>query len=138
MNHRLKQLYPLLPGLWLMAAGCLQAELISPAITKSNTLVISTVSVAGKTIPLLNHSEEVRLGPFPENIVFRFGPATNFPQPAERLRFKLAGYDNDWREGGGPDVVGDTVRWFVPVEEVDDADDEVAWRAEVANRRCGG
>jgi len=44
----------------------------------------------------------------------------------------------DWREGGGPDVVGASVRWFVPVDELDDADDEVAWRIEVANRRCRG
>lgn len=42
----------------------------------------------------------------------------------------------DWRDGGGPDVVRDTIRWFVPVDEIDDADDEVAHRLEVANRRC--
>jgi hypothetical protein len=42
----------------------------------------------------------------------------------------------DWRDGGGPDVVGDAVRWFVPTGELDDADAEVARRLEVANRRC--
>lgn len=42
----------------------------------------------------------------------------------------------DWRDGGGPDVVGATVRWFVPTAELDEADDEVARRLEVANRRC--
>ena len=130
MNHRLKQLYPLLPGLWLMAAGCLQAELISPGITKSNTLVISTVSVAGKTIPLLNHSEEVKLGPFPENIVFRFGPATNFPQPAERLRFKLAGYDNDWREGGG--------EMFLAIRFYNDLGDQIGQTAFKAHGASAG
>ena len=44
----------------------------------------------------------------------------------------------DWREGGGPDVVHDVVRWFVPAAELDDADAEVARRLEVANRRCVG
>ncbi len=42
----------------------------------------------------------------------------------------------DWREGGGPDVVRDTVRWFVPSAELDDADAEVSRRLEVANQRC--
>jgi len=42
----------------------------------------------------------------------------------------------DWRQGGGPDVVGATVRWFVPTTEVDQADGEVSRRLEVANRRC--
>ena len=43
----------------------------------------------------------------------------------------------DWLDGGGPDVMGDTVRWFVPVAEFDAADAEVAARLAVANRRCG-
>jgi len=42
----------------------------------------------------------------------------------------------DWVEGGGPDVVGRTVRWFVPTSLVDSADTEVGHRLEVANRRC--
>ena len=42
----------------------------------------------------------------------------------------------DWRHGGGPDVVRDTVRWFVPADELDDAEAEVSRRLEVANRRC--
>jgi hypothetical protein len=42
----------------------------------------------------------------------------------------------DWRQGGGPDVVGATVRWFVPTAELDGADREVSRRLEVANRRC--
>jgi len=42
----------------------------------------------------------------------------------------------DWRDGGGPDVVRDTIRWFVPAGELDDADAEVARRLAVANQRC--
>jgi hypothetical protein len=44
----------------------------------------------------------------------------------------------DWTDGGGPDVVGGTVRWFVPSSSLDDADAEVDRRLEVANRRCCG
>ena len=43
----------------------------------------------------------------------------------------------DWRDGAGPDVVRDTIRWFVPAGEFDAAEAEVARRLEVANRRCG-
>jgi len=42
----------------------------------------------------------------------------------------------DWVDGGGPDVVGRTVRWFVPSTSIDDAEAEVAQRLDVANRRC--
>ncbi len=42
----------------------------------------------------------------------------------------------DWVDGGGPDVVGRSVRWFVPSASIDDADAEVARRLDVANRRC--
>ncbi len=44
----------------------------------------------------------------------------------------------EWTQGGGPDVVAGTVRWFVPVENMDDADAEVGHRLDVANRRCFG
>ena len=35
-------------------------------------------------------------------------------------------------------MVGSTVRWFVAVDKVEDADAEVAHRLDVANRRCFG
>jgi hypothetical protein len=44
----------------------------------------------------------------------------------------------DWVDGGGPDVVGSSVRWFVPSASLEDADAEVARRLEVANQRCAG
>jgi hypothetical protein len=43
----------------------------------------------------------------------------------------------DWVEGGGPDVEGAVVRWFVPADRLADAEQEVARRLEVANLRCG-
>jgi len=41
----------------------------------------------------------------------------------------------EWVEGGGPDVMDAAVRWFVPGDEVDDADAEVRHRLSVANER---
>jgi|SRR5271157_2266252 len=41
----------------------------------------------------------------------------------------------DWIEGGGPDVVDGTVRWFVPSASVDNAEAEVTHRLQVANGR---
>ncbi len=41
----------------------------------------------------------------------------------------------DWMMGGGPDVMGSVVRWFVPIEEIENADVEVKHRLEVANER---
>jgi hypothetical protein len=42
----------------------------------------------------------------------------------------------DWIDGGGPDVVAGTVRWFVPTASLDNAGVEVAHRLELANLRC--
>ena len=41
----------------------------------------------------------------------------------------------DWVQGGGPDVEGDVIRWFVPTSYLDDADAEVVQRVETANTR---
>jgi hypothetical protein len=39
--------------------------------------------------------------------------------------------------GGGPDVIGAVVRWFVPTGEIENADAEVRHRLSVANQRFG-
>jgi len=41
----------------------------------------------------------------------------------------------EWVEGGGPDVIGTVVRWFVPSGEIENADAEVRHRLSVANER---
>jgi len=43
---------------------------------------------------------------------------------------------DEWSDGGGPDVFGAAVRWFVPLAELDAADDEVRRRLAVANVRA--
>jgi len=42
----------------------------------------------------------------------------------------------EWVRGGGPDVIGTVIRWFVPTSHIDDADAEVRYRVSVANNRC--
>jgi hypothetical protein len=41
----------------------------------------------------------------------------------------------EWVRGGGPDVIGTVIRWFVPTSHIDDADAEVLYRVSVANKR---
>lgn len=43
----------------------------------------------------------------------------------------------EWVIGGGPDVLNDTVRWFVPAKQIQDADAEVRHRLFMANGRFG-
>lgn len=42
---------------------------------------------------------------------------------------------DEWVLGGGPYVIRDVVRWFLPVDEIESADDEVRRRLLVANER---
>jgi len=55
--------------------------------------------------------------------------------------FQLASSDRhgslEWVKGGGPDVMDTVVRWFVPGEEIENADAEVRHRLSVANQRFG-
>jgi hypothetical protein len=41
----------------------------------------------------------------------------------------------EWVFGGGPDVLLDSVRWFVPAKEIESADTEVRHRLNMANGR---
>ncbi|MGP8060057.1 MAG: hypothetical protein ACLP9C_10515 [Acidimicrobiales bacterium] len=43
----------------------------------------------------------------------------------------------EWVQGGGPDVIGSVVRWFVPGAEIESADAEVRRRISMANERFG-
>lgn len=43
----------------------------------------------------------------------------------------------EWVLGGGPEVMLDVVRWFVPGNEVENADAEVRHRLYMANGRFG-
>ena len=43
----------------------------------------------------------------------------------------------EWVQGGGPEVMFDVVRWFVPASEIESADAEVRHRLSMANGRFG-
>ena len=43
----------------------------------------------------------LRLAPGPRRLEFRFGPTPDAAEQPLRLRFKLEGFDPDWREAGG-------------------------------------
>jgi len=42
---------------------------------------------------------------------------------------------SEWVKGGSPDVIGAAIRWFVPRDEVENAEAEVQHRLNVANER---
>jgi len=44
----------------------------------------------------------------------------------------------EWALGGGPYVIRDVVRWFVPADEIESAEAEVVHRLHIANERCRG
>src|SRR5215469_6536574 len=75
----------------------------------TNSLVMRSVAVNGKTIPFVGH-DPVNLGPFPINIVFAFGPGKDALNPPLRLRYMLDGFENNWHEPGAE--MGLTVRFY--------------------------
>jgi hypothetical protein len=72
----------------------------SPAGPSSFLLEIRSVAVHDQSLSW-GAGEEVRLPPFPENISFHYGAASNSSRAPMRLRYKLEGYDQAWREGYG-------------------------------------
>ena len=70
-----------------------------PAVSATNSIEINSVTVNGNLVPLRGNGS-VKLGSVSENIVFGFQPVTN-SRPPVRLRYRLKGFDDEWREGGG-------------------------------------
>lgn len=68
-----------------------------PADRTPSSLEIRSVTASDRSIPL--RRKEVNLGPFPERISFSFGPDTNSSQSPIRIRYRLEGYENNWRDG---------------------------------------
>jgi signal transduction histidine kinase len=75
----------------------------------TNSLVMRSVAVNGKTIPFADH-DQVNLGPFPINIVFGFGPGKDAVNPPLRMRYMLDGFERTWHEPGAE--MGLTVRFY--------------------------
>lgn len=66
----------------------------------TNDVNLRSIEVAGKVVPW-KPNEELRLGPFPENVVFNFGPVHDDRNVPQRLRARMEGYESAWHEGGG-------------------------------------
>jgi signal transduction histidine kinase len=107
----------------------------SPA-RETHKIEIQAVTVEDKAIPLVQ-GETLRLGPFPKNIAFKFGPTTNSSRAPIRLRYKLEGYDDAWHEGGGEMFF--TVRFYNESgDQIDqkifrNVGDSVGWQRDLKN-----
>src|SRR5713226_4623023 len=105
-----------------MTSGCVRAKTVLTAVCltflaatclraadAANSLAIWSVMVNGKPIPFADHNP-VNPGPFPINIVFRFGPDKNAVNPPLRLRYLLEGYEKGWQEASSD--MGLNVRFY--------------------------
>lgn len=106
MNKRIGVLGFGLFAAW--ATGSVMAQTSSTSLT-TNLLQIQSVEVSGHTIPLRRNGE-IRLGSFPQNIIFHFEAMTNAGRLPIRLRYKLEGYESAWHHGDGEMQLG--VRFF--------------------------
>jgi signal transduction histidine kinase len=81
-----------------------------PAIVQqSNIIEIQSVTVKGESVSL-SDKDRVYLGRNPEDISISFGPAINSDRVLVRVRYKLEGYDTDWRANGAE--MSAAVRFF--------------------------
>jgi signal transduction histidine kinase len=76
------------------------AKAPSLANSSENLLEIQSVLVGGKSRKW-QRGDEVKLGPSPEGVTFNFGPLTNSGWSPTRLRYKLEGFDDAWKEEAG-------------------------------------
>ena len=83
---------------------------------QSQQLVFQSVVVDGRPLSIPS-SGCVNVGAFPKRIAFVFNINTNFPTPI-RLRYKLAGFENIWHDGGG--------FMFLGMRFLDDSGDQMA------------
>ena len=67
----------------------------------TNLLEIQTVSLNGRLMSTEGLMGKVRLGAFPKNVSFTFGPGTNSSRLFARLRYKLDGYETNWNANSG-------------------------------------
>jgi signal transduction histidine kinase len=66
----------------------------------TNVIEIQSVAVNGQPAAWSRKSR-LRVSPKPRNISFTFGAASQSGRSPIRTRFKLEGYDSNWRESGG-------------------------------------
>lgn len=88
----------------------LLADQFHPAIPPTNPLQIESVLVDGQSVGL-SDGGELRLKPFPKSVTIAFGPASNSNWSPIRLRYKLKGYETNWRRGGSSEM-SLTIRFY--------------------------
>ena len=93
-------------GLWIGAALGSRLFAADPA---TNAIAMRPPTVNGKNLTL-RYNEELNLGSFPKNIVFRFGTTTNATRAPMRIRYMLKGFESAWHNGG--DQMQLAVRFF--------------------------
>jgi hypothetical protein len=84
-----------------VSAACLisaRAQTSEVETAQRNVLVVSSVTVGGKSMPI-SPQGKVNIGTFPENIVVHFEPTNTWDKPPVRLRYRLDGYESNWRGG---------------------------------------
>lgn len=74
----------------------MQGQVAGPAQT-NGLLEIRSLTVDGSQVPL-RPGKKLLLARQPRTAVFQFGPGTNTVQEATRVRFKLDGVEENWRE----------------------------------------
>ena len=79
------------------AAGPAIEAAISSRIETNALLEIRSLAVDGSPVPL-RAGEKLRLARQPRIAIFQFGPSTNSVRAPTRIRFKLDGYEENWRE----------------------------------------
>ena len=117
--------------LFNVSVGCLLGSLCwcaaadAPHSGKpSPVLDIRSLSASGQLLSM-PANQKLRLPPSPRNITFGFGPATNTDRAPLRVRYKLDGYDEDWRE-----VAGDMSTLVRFIDGNQDPVKEVAFRVQ--------
>lgn len=88
----------------ILSLGCLIAGLPCcfaaeglPGGNANQLIEIRSLSVDGQPVSL-RPNQKLRLSATPRNVVFGFGAATNSPRVPLRVRFKLDGFEDNWRE----------------------------------------
>jgi len=104
-----------LSAFWAVTNACGQTL---PAPADSVQVEIQSVAVNGRPLSW-RAGEELHLPPVAENVSFRYGFARDSNR-AMRLRYKLEGYDQTWREGPG--------EMYLAIRFLDDPGEQLALR----------
>lgn len=84
-------------GCLLAGWDCCSAVEGAPASRTNPLLGVRSLMVNGQAVSL-RPGAKLRLPSAPRNIVFGFGTSTNFQRAPLRVRYKLDGFEDNWRE----------------------------------------